>query len=203
MPVISKAGGSANPDEMSAEEEGVVPPTNISGAYLTCATEVEPRQGLSAGVVGCRLSDKNNNKIDTSSIDVRYDISIPQNASGIVDVTTTASPKDNRYDQLYFFMGKQNSNSAAVRSIMNNSSMKANFTDENGVEKSIGDLYTNIKINKDTIKEKLNIDYETVLLEQKKAITSGHNKWTKLNHLLQTKRKGWRAVVTLLPFRSL
>ena len=30
-----QAGGSANPDEMSAEEEGVVPPTNISGAYLT------------------------------------------------------------------------------------------------------------------------------------------------------------------------
>ena len=56
---------------------------------------------------------------------------------------------------------------------MNNSSMKANFTDENGAAKSVGDSYTNIEINKDTIKEKLNIDYETVLIQQKEAITSG------------------------------
>ncbi len=167
-----QAGGSADPDEMSAEEEGVVPPTNISGAYLTCATEVEPRQGMQAGVVGCRLSDKDNNKIDTSSIDVRYDISIPQNSAGVVDVTTTAAPKDNRYDQLYFFMGSENSNPSTVRSIMNSSSVKANFTDENGVAKSIGGPYPSIEIRKDTIKEKLNINYEAVLIKQVEAITS-------------------------------
>lgn len=168
-----QAGGASSPDDMSAEQEGVVPPTNISGAYLTCATEVEPRAGIQAGVVGCRLSDKNNNKIDTSNVDVKYEINLPQNSQSIVDLSTKPAPKDNRYDQLYFFMGKESASPADVRSIMNRSAIKADFIDENNVAKSIGGQYTSIEIGKDTIKEEINIDYEAVLIKEKEAVSNG------------------------------
>ena len=152
-----------------------MPPTNISGAYLTCATEVEPRAGMQAGVVGCRLSDKDNNKIDTSNVDVKYDITLPQNSESIVDLSKKPAPKDNRYDQLYFFMGRESASPENVRSIINNSAIKADFIDENNVAKSLGGQYTNIQIDKDTIKEEINIDYEAVLIKERAAVSNGNN----------------------------
>ena len=169
-------GSNFQPGGASKEEtvdEGAIPPTNISGAYLTCATEVEPGQGLRAGVLGCRLSDANDNKINTSSMNVKYDISLPQNSTNFIDLAVLDATNDARHDKLYLFMGKANSTATDIRAIMNNSTLRANFVDENNVPQSLGGLLPSLEKDKDTLKESVNVNYEDILIQQKQAVSNG------------------------------
>ena len=158
-------------DQYSGQNEAVVPPTNISGAYLTCATEIEPTQNVNSGVIGCRLSDKDNNKIDVDPRKVAYKITPPQNDEEIF-VTELDAPADKRYDKLYFFLGNQTA-APVVRQVMNYTKVTADVTDENNQKKSLGGLISRISINKNSVKEPQNIDYSAVLLDEYEAVING------------------------------
>ena len=160
-----QAGGNKDPDQMSAEEEGVVPPTNISGAYLTCATEVEPSVQLNAGVVGCRLSDKENNKIDTDSLPVKYYMR-PAGNPASVEIRESLSPNDNRYDKLYFFLGQTNIPPTETRAVMNQATFGAQFNDENNNPRNIGGVFSQIEVSKNSIPEPANINYPQVVVNE-------------------------------------
>ena len=117
--------------------EAVVPPSNISGAYLTCATEVEPNPEKPDGVIGCRLSDNQGKKVELDMSNTVYAISPPKNLTGI-KVTEEYSPNDKRYDKLFFFMGDQGPKSSAVKICYEQLYNRcARTLDENGNEKEI------------------------------------------------------------------
>ena len=167
-------GGGGPRDEKGQDlnSEAVVPPSNISGAYLTCATEVEPNPAKPDGVIGCRLSDNQGKKVPLDMSNTVYAISPPKNLRGI-KVTEEYAPNDKRYDKLFFFMGDQGQNPAAVRSAMNNSTIGVRTLDENGNEKEVVNQFARVEIPSSAILEQLTMDYSGLIIKQLEGLANG------------------------------
>ncbi len=151
-----------SPSENAETKEQVVPPNQISGAFLHCAFESEASDAKPEALVGCRLDDANGKRVPSSAIAASTEFSFaPTLPDADLQVLAMALANDNRYDVAYLFKGisKDKVNKSALATRIYFSFPKVSSTGQPG---AVSGILSNIKRDANTLPEPRQTDYNQV-----------------------------------------
>lgn len=146
-------------DEELVDDDKIVPPANIIGAYLNCSFEKEPSKELAEAIVGCRFDDQNGQRIPASKLGLNYSFSYIAPEQSDISIFVKDLTDDSRYDALYlFFASNPTSLLAAARQTVISVQIEGEFSSGQAIviSQPLGEVERDIS----SISEAPNNDYE-------------------------------------------